>query len=361
MKILKKTFDLPLTQWIQDLKSDDVVVVDETGLLVRQEQFRSVIENKKLLVHCHDAVSPFFTEQHQDFINFLSQTCCNNKFAFVSVNHYPEFEKFDHYYYFPEYHAYYYPMYQNSRLDNNVIKKKFLSLNKREDPSRQLLYMKLYHDNLLADSYFSYLGENNNYQHLFLSESWDDNLQLLKKIIPEIQTWKIPVDRYVKLKNDQYLAHYLGINYGHGLYDPTWMADEVLYQTSFCSIICETGPTAHKPNFSEKTFRAIMQGHPMILIGAKNSVEALRNLGFDMYDDIFDHSYDTVTCPYTRQMLALKNIDSVANQSLDELKKIKQSLSQRQLNNIQNYQQLYNKMFQKQDQILKNIAQYVQS
>lgn len=313
-------------------------------------------------MHCRDSVSPFFQEQHQELINFLAGTRCDQDFAYISVNYYNEFEKFTNYFYYPEYHAYYYPMYQDAVLDDSILVKKFHSLNKREDSTRQLLYIKFYHDNLLESSYFSYLGENNNYQNLYSSVEWDNNWNLLKSIIPEVSNWSHPTEKYIKIDNDEYLNLYRGTNNQHYNSDPTWMPNNNWYQTSFCSVVCETGPTAHKPNFSEKTFRAIMQGHPIILIGAANSINMLRELGFDMYDDIIDHSYDNIHyCPYTRQLKAFECIDKIASYSLNELLAIKKELRKRRVKNIENYKKLYEQMLVKQDLIFEKIKLYVQS
>lgn len=360
MKVVTKTFDLPLFEWACQQDGDKWVVIDETSLLYHPD-LKNLISGKKLLVHCRDAVSPFFREQHQKVIDFLASTRTDDNFVFVSVNHYPEFEKFSNYFYYPEYHAYYYPMYSDGQLDDTVIYKKFFSLNKREDPSRQLLYVKLYHDKLLDHSYFSYLGENNNYRNLYSSSEWDNNWSMLLNNVPEIASWAQPVSRYIKVDDDEYLKLYKGTNQS-GHRDPTWMPNPHWYQTSFCSIVCETGPTAHKPNFSEKTFRAIMQGHPIIFIGAADSVGMLRDLGFDMYDDIIDHSYDSIQhCPYTRQLKAFECIDKIASYSLNELSTIKKDLYQRRINNIKNYKRLYDQMLNKHDLIFERIKQHVQS
>lgn len=45
---------------------------------------------------------------------------------------------------------------------------------------------------------------------------------------------------------------------------------------------------------TEKTFQAIMAGHPILVVGIKGSVSYLRDHGFDMFDDMLDHSYDSL-------------------------------------------------------------------
>lgn len=61
------------------------------------------------------------------------------------------------------------------------------------------------------------------------------------------------------------------------------------------SIVSET---CCDQTMTEKTFQAIMAGHPILLIGIKSSISHLRDHGFDMFDDILDHSYDELDdCP----------------------------------------------------------------
>jgi len=44
--------------------------------------------------------------------------------------------------------------------------------------------------------------------------------------------------------------------------------------------------------FSEKIFRALQVPRPWLLSAATGSVDRLRNMGFDLFDDYIDHSYD---------------------------------------------------------------------
>ena len=46
--------------------------------------------------------------------------------------------------------------------------------------------------------------------------------------------------------------------------------------------------------FSEKTFRALQTPRPWILFASPGAVEVLRKSGFDVMDDVVDHSYDTI-------------------------------------------------------------------
>ena len=67
---------------------------------------------------------------------------------------------------------------------------------------------------------------------------------------------------------------------------------ERVLETKF-SIVVE--PYYERPDsvcFSEKTLRVLQLPRPWILFGATGSVSKLRSMGFDVFDDFVDHSYD---------------------------------------------------------------------
>lgn len=60
--------------------------------------------------------------------------------------------------------------------------------------------------------------------------------------------------------------------------------------------------------FSEKIFRALSLPRPFVLYGATNSVRHLRSFGFDVYDDLVDHSYDSSYDSISRQVSILDSL-----------------------------------------------------
>lgn len=60
--------------------------------------------------------------------------------------------------------------------------------------------------------------------------------------------------------------------------------------------------------FSEKTFRALQLPRPLILYTMPGSVEVLRKFGFDVWDDIVDHSYDSEPNQIQRQIQILDQL-----------------------------------------------------
>jgi hypothetical protein len=68
---------------------------------------------------------------------------------------------------------------------------------------------------------------------------------------------------------------------------------------SCCDVVLETymaGPTY----FTEKTWKQFLYEKPFISIGVKGSNHSLLNLGFELYDEIFDYSFDLEENPLIR-------------------------------------------------------------
>lgn len=60
--------------------------------------------------------------------------------------------------------------------------------------------------------------------------------------------------------------------------------------------------------FSEKIFRALQLPRPFLLYCSPGSIKVLREQGFDVYDDIVDHSYDKETDNISRQVKILDEL-----------------------------------------------------
>ena len=63
--------------------------------------------------------------------------------------------------------------------------------------------------------------------------------------------------------------------------------------------------------FTEKITKPLYYGHPFILIGFKNSLKFLKEMGFETYDDIFDESYDDLETWEERTKAVWKEIERV--------------------------------------------------
>jgi hypothetical protein len=62
-------------------------------------------------------------------------------------------------------------------------------------------------------------------------------------------------------------------------------------------------------SYSEKTWRVIQLPRPWILFSSVKAIHYLRTWGFDVFDDVIDHSYDLEPDPIQRQLMCLEQLD----------------------------------------------------
>jgi hypothetical protein len=70
-------------------------------------------------------------------------------------------------------------------------------------------------------------------------------------------------------------------------------------------IVCGTIFAENTPLLAEKELQAIMSCNFIIFINCAGTVTWLRDLGFDMFDDVIDHDYDLIQDPGQRVLCAL--------------------------------------------------------
>jgi hypothetical protein len=88
---------------------------------------------------------------------------------------------------------------------------------------------------------------------------------------------------------------------------------DLIMQSKF-SIVLETYFESNEViTFSEKIFRCLKLPRPWVLFAMKHAVKHLRDLGFDVLDDIVDHSYDHINFDIDRQVAILDQSEKLCN------------------------------------------------
>jgi len=72
------------------------------------------------------------------------------------------------------------------------------------------------------------------------------------------------------------------------------------HSDSYFEIVAETNYVVDTVFPSEKTFKAIYFMQPFVLCAEQGAIQALREQGYDVFDDIIDHSYDKIKDPDLR-------------------------------------------------------------
>jgi len=84
-----------------------------------------------------------------------------------------------------------------------------------------------------------------------------------------------------------------------------------VWQQTLVSAVNEAMFTSSNVFLSEKTFRAIENFHPLVVIGQKGTLDILRQQGIDVFDDILDNSYDNEIEPLGRVVAVFKLLKEI--------------------------------------------------
>lgn len=103
---------------------------------------------------------------------------------------------------------------------------------------------------------------------------------------------------YNSINNDYKLhwSHFAN-NYTHNLID--------LYKNSFVELIAETYYAEPSFMLTEKTLNSVYGCNFPIFVGPVGAVEYLESIGFDMFRDIVNQDYDSITDPFMRLQTAV--------------------------------------------------------
>lgn len=91
------------------------------------------------------------------------------------------------------------------------------------------------------------------------------------------------------------------------------------YLDSYVNFVTETTVREGTPMLSEKSFKPILSQQLMVLFACPGSVAFLRKIGIDMFDDVIDHSYDTIVDTRLRLNQALAQVDRLMSMDLAQL------------------------------------------
>ena len=162
-------------------------------------------------------------------------------------------------------------------LDHYIADKKsdFLCMMKKYRPHRLALMAKLNHNKLASgNSYVSFMMQDQDLKDEFFIKQANEFL-LDKEIVDASY-----------IVNNQ-ISRKLDIDIGTpGIPKPPGH----LYNSSYFSLISET--LVDTLFLTEKTYTAILIGHPFIIWGGVGTLRYLRSLGYKTYPKMFDESYD---------------------------------------------------------------------
>ena len=90
-----------------------------------------------------------------------------------------------------------------------------------------------------------------------------------------------------------------------------------MYKNTFVEIINETIVMQPTGAITEKYINSVYGYNLPIILSVAGTVKYLRSIGFNMFDDVIDHSYDLIEHPLERTIAAIKlNLPLLRNQNL---------------------------------------------
>ena len=104
-----------------------------------------------------------------------------------------------------------------------------------------------------------------------------------------------------------------------------------IHQQSFCQLVSETTDRAYF--ISEKTIMPLCAGKPFLVASRQGYHKLLTELGFVLYDEIFDYSFDDVSDEDARYELLIDNYKRLCNIPLDELPDLTKKIAGKLLHN----------------------------
>lgn len=95
--------------------------------------------------------------------------------------------------------------------------------------------------------------------------------------------------------------------------------DSAIMKTDFSIVLESCFCDNRLITFSEKIFRCLKLPRPWVLFAMKNSVAYLRDMKFDVLDDLVNHSYDSLDCEKERQSAILDQVEVLCQKTLSSL------------------------------------------
>ena len=108
--------------------------------------------------------------------------------------------------------------------------------------------------------------------------------------------------------------------YTPGQQDTSGFTDQLLdfYPNILIDVVAESYTSGDTFCPTEKTFRPMLMKKPFIIMGPKNHLIYLRQMGFKTFYEFWDEDYDGYD-PVSRFQCVVKLLDHIANKSKDEL------------------------------------------
>ena len=275
--------------------------IDYFDLMPERIRAGLFFDNVRVLFYYHEGDNPFHIKARLDKLcakHNLRKDC----YVFVSAN--TAAKQLENFVYFTEIELWYYQRNHSSaplKIHNQPRERDFTVLNRLHKSWRAMAMADLQHLGVLDNSYWSY-GESGK-----LNDT-DCPIKIGNFI-------SVAAEKF--LKSAPYVSDELDFDQRN---DHSTLVPEY-HVNSYCNIVMETHFDADQSGgtfVTEKTFKPIKHGQLFFIAGTAGSLQLLRELGYRVFDDILDNSYDQET-DHTQRWLKLSRAICHAHEHLPEL------------------------------------------
>jgi len=214
-------------------------------------------------------------------------------YTFVSAN--TQASSLKNFLYFPD-HEFFFRFVNRKQLpatSTTVVSHKFTALNRLPKWWRASIISDLQYRGLLNDSLVSFNTSDSGIDE-------DEHNNPIE--VDAVQGWR---ERTRSLMQSQLICDQLDA----GQQNDHHVVNTDLYTQSACSIVLETHFDVDQSGgafLTEKTFKPIKYGQPFVIAGGAGSLQALRDLGYQVFDNVINNNYDTIQ-DNTQRYFALRN------------------------------------------------------
>ena len=218
----------------------------------------------------------------------------------------------------PEMKMEYFPVFRIDKCDvNHAIskslmatyqpgprKKTFLCFNRRYNDHRLMLYLAMVKQGLIDQCYYSMDKTQPEANRTFV-----ENCKYLLTRFPDMELTSqdvLAADKLLPLVLDN-------PNFGSYPMEPNSDPVSHLYNNSLVNIITETYFFNKIIHVTEKTYKPIAFMQPFILVGAADSLQHIKDMGFKTFGEFWDESYDLEKDDKKRFNMIMGIIKSIAN------------------------------------------------
>lgn len=184
--------------------------------------------------------------------------------------------------------------------------KLFLSYNRQPRQHRTLLVCELIKADLIKNGIVSYYGDN------------------LKNTVERINHYQRPDLTAASTILDELIPLEIDMNLQEN--NPASNIVDEHYSKTFLSLVSETLFDASTIFFSEKIWKPISVGHPLMLVSSPGMLKELRNRGYYTFGSWWDESYDTILDVNERIFRVVGELKRLSQYSTEQLRNMRESM-----------------------------------